>query len=115
MRAEINITVHPFSMNTDKEMALKPLEEAAEVFAAWQNYDPHDKKKWCGDIDCKDCCTRNSCPDYDNVRIEYLLERLADEMADTIQAVCNLANRYGIDLQTAMERCDDRNRHEGMI
>lgn len=113
MRDKINITVRPFSAGTDKEMALKPLEKTAEVFAAWQAYDPHDKKKWCGDeIDCKDCCVRNSCSDYDSDENKCLLERLADEIADAIQAVCNLADRYGIDLQMAMERCNDRNRDE---
>ena len=30
------ITVHTFKFGTDKEVALKPLEEAAEVYAAWQ-------------------------------------------------------------------------------
>lgn len=115
MSAEVNITVHPFSMGTDKEMALKPLEEAAKVFAAWQDYDPHDKKKWCGDSDCETCGVRHSCSDYDSDGSAYLLERLADEIADVIQVACNLADRYGIDLQAAMELCEDRNRDKGEI
>ena len=39
--------------------------------------------------------------------------RLADEIADCIQACCNLADRYGIDLTAAMERCEGRNRERG--
>lgn len=73
------ISITTFRMGTDKEAALKPLEEAAEVYGAWQDYET----------------------------------TLADEIADTIQACCNLAKRYGIDLQAAMRRCQERNRERG--
>ena len=92
---EVELTIHPFRMGTDKEAALKPLEEASEVRAAWQDY-----SAWLNlDVDDK----------YrEDERIIF-----ADELADVIQAACNLADRYGIDLQAAMERCEERNRKRG--
>lgn len=85
---EIILTVHPFRMGTDKEAAVKVLEETAEAYGIWdaiskQDYDPE------------------------------LLPFLADELADVIQAACNLADRYDIDLQAAMRRCEERNRERG--
>ena len=73
-------------MGTEKEAALKPLEEAAEVYGAWQDY-----------------------------QLFFMINEtmLADEIADTIQACCNLAKRYEIDLQAAMKRCQERNRLRG--
>ena len=38
---------------------------------------------------------------------------LADEVADVIQAACNLASRYGLDVAAAMVRCEERNRARG--
>jgi NTP pyrophosphatase (non-canonical NTP hydrolase) len=84
-------------MGTDKEAALKPLEEAAEVYAAWQEYD-----KWLGI----------------GISEKYRSEErtmFADEIADCIQACCNLATRYGIDLQAAMDRCFERNHERGRV
>lgn len=78
------LSITTFHMGNGKEAALKPLEEAAEVYGAWQSL---DKK--------------------------FLLDPLSDEIADTIQACCNLAKRYGIDLQAAMKRCQERNRERG--
>ena len=85
---EINLTVHPFRMGTDKESAVKVLEETAEAYGVWdaiskQDYDPE------------------------------LLPFLADELADVIQATCNLADRYEIDLTAAMGHCEYRNRIRG--
>ncbi len=83
------IEVKPFRSGcTSKEQTCKVLEEAAEVFGAWQKYD--------GEL----CST-------------YWLEPLADEIADVIQAACNLAYRYGIDVAAAMQRCEARNRERG--
>ena len=93
--SEIKLTVRTFRMDTDKRAALKPLEEAAEVLGAWQEYD-----KWLG-IDISE-----------KYRIEERI-MFADEIADCIQACVNLADRYGIDLQAAMERCEERNRSRG--
>lgn len=103
MEEEITITIHPFRMGTDKEAALKPLEEAAETYAEWQMLD------FClsqGDL-CKGCeqdGMRNGCAYRVN---------LANEIADCIQASVNLAARYGIDLPAAMKRCEERNRERG--
>lgn len=83
-----------FRMGTDKEAALKPLEEAAEVFGAWQVYDTTHE-------------------DENTVMEQWLILDLAGELADCIQACCNLAARYGIDLDAAMERCRMRNHRRG--
>ena len=67
-----------------KEQALKPLEEAAEVFGAWQEW---NETKSAGDA-----------------------VRVIDEIADTIQACVNLASALGAgNLSCAMESCKDRN------
>lgn len=67
-----------------KEQALKPLEEAAEVFGAWQEW---EETKSAGDA-----------------------VRVIDEIADTIQACVNLASAMGAgNLSCAMESCKDRN------
>jgi len=83
--ADYVLGVRTFEMGTDKEAALKPLEEAAEAYAAWQEYEACD----------------------------FLREEFADEIADCVQACCNLAERHGIDLEAAMERCERRNRDRG--
>lgn len=76
-----------------KAQALKPLEEAAEVFGAWQRWELS-----LGRI------TRG------NLIREYLL----DEIADTIQACCNLAAALGVDdLAPYLARCEEHNRERG--
>ena len=94
------LTVHPFRMGTDKEAAVKVLEEASEVRAEWQTYERMTKNErlqaeW-----------ERECNDEQR-------DVLADELADVIQAACNLAERYEIDLQSAMRRCEQRNRDRG--
>jgi len=97
--SEIKLIVRPFAIGTEKEAALKPLEEASEVRAAWQKIDE------CGIPEqCRDCDLHNTCE---------AIFALADEIADTIQASCNLAARYNLDLQAAMRRCEQRNRSRG--
>lgn len=105
MSDTITITVRPFRMGTDKDAALKPLEEAAEAYASWQGLD--------------------SLLDYISaVKIEtphmakYLnadSERydLSVEIADCITACVNLADRYGLDLQVALDCVEGRNRERG--
>lgn len=93
------LTINPFEMGTPKESAVKVLEEAAEVFGAWQQVRNCNPPEACLEYDCHDTC-------------EELLN-LDDELADVIQAACNLADRYGIDLASAMERCEKRNRARG--
>ena len=96
---EYELTIRPFVMGTEKEAALKPLEEAAEAFGAYQEIDR------CGGPDqCVGCELRDTC----DAPIA-----LADEVADVVQAACNLAARYGIDVDSAMRRCEWRNRRRG--
>lgn len=93
------IEVTPFVLNcSDKEQACKVLEEAAEVFGAWQNLDleyarANDEKAY----------------------MPALRDAMADEIADVIQAACNLAERYGIDVAEAMERCTKRQHARGRL
>lgn len=78
-------TVRPFVRDDDAAAAKKPLEEAAEVFGAWQNME----------------------------RLGMHMSYLADEIADTITACVNLAHRHNIDLQAALVRVEERNRERG--
>lgn len=92
-----SLTVRTFRAGTDKEAALKPLEEAAEVYGAWQ--------------------TLSHSAVLDGIGFSAYIERhkadLADELADCITACCNLAARYGLDLQAAIDRVEARNRERG--
>lgn len=82
----------------DKPQALKVLEEAAEVVEAFKRADP-------GDV----LPVARQFPDC-NKRILPLI----DEIADTIQASCNLAAALGVtDLTPYLARCEERNRHRG--
>lgn len=75
----------------DKAQALKVLEEAAEVFGAWQQRDPRDE-----------------------THIGYATANVLDEIADTIQACCNLAAALGVeDMTPHLARCEERNRERG--
>ena len=110
---EMKLTVHPFVMGEPKEAALKPLEEAAEAFGAWQElgtYLPNGACYESGYPQC-DCEYKHMCETYMHPEaLGVALEDLADEIADVIQAACNLAARYDLDLESAMERCERRNR-----
>ena len=76
----------------DKAQALKPLEEAAEVFAAWQAWR---------------ACEGGSLSDYAR-------DRLVDECCDVIQATCNLLAALGVtDLTDAMAAGERRNQERG--
>lgn len=99
------LTVHTFRMGTDKEAALKPLEEASEAREAWQALDAIIEQ-----VDA--AIARNpEAVKYLSAKWERL--DLADELADTITACCNLAARYGIDLQAAVERVEQKNMERG--
>ena len=81
------------NVKPDKAQALKVLEEAAEVFAAWQEWEKYK--------------------DYPSNRI-YEQSDLIDEIADVIQACVNLISAYGItDFEVAMTNCEKRNRKRG--
>ena len=75
----------------DKAQALKVLEEAAEVVEAFKQRDPRDV-----------------------THIVYATANVLDEIADTIQASCNLAASLGVtDLTPYLARCEERNRRRG--
>lgn len=77
----------------DKAQALKVLEEAAEAFGAWQ-------------------LMRDTAEAGLNAKYERA--DLLDEIADTIQASCNLAGALGVtDLTPYLARCEERNRRRG--
>lgn len=81
-----------------KGQALKPLEEAAEVFGAWQKCD-----------DARDATT--------TIRRAFR-EDLIDECMDTVQAVANLLAAVGAtqgEVDAAIERMDERNWDRGRL
>lgn len=79
-----NVRAFP-GVQPTKEQALKVVEESAEVFSAWQRYGADDWK-----------------------------DVLLDEIADTIQASCNLAAALGVtDLTPHLAACEERNRERG--
>ena len=84
--------VLPFpNAKPDKPQALKVLEEAAEVVEAFKQRDPRDE-----------------------THIGYATANVLDEIADTIQASCNLAAALGVtDLTPYLARCEERNRKRG--
>ena len=81
-----------------KGQALKPLEEAAEVFGAWQKCDG----------------TR-----YAATTIRWAFrEDLIDECMDTVQAVANLLAAVDAtqgEVDAAIKRMDERNRDRGRL
>ena len=84
---------------TDKEQAVKLLEEASEAYAAWQILD--------------DALGGDESDGFTRELVDAERERLADELADTITACANLAERYGLDLQAALWRVERKNRERG--
>lgn len=87
----------PGKLADGKGQALKPLEEAAEAFGAWQRYE---------EVGAVDADGLRTC----------MRERVLDECADTVQAVVNLMAALGVtqdELNAALERCDERNRERG--
>lgn len=88
-------------ISPDKSIALKPLEEAAELFGAWQDYER--TKSWGYDWD--EFLANN----------DSLID-LVDECCDVIQATCNLLAALGVtDLTDAMAACERRNRERGRL
>lgn len=86
--------VHTFKLPcSEKEQALKVIEEASEVYAEWQEVEreiamgmPHD---------------------------QCLCDDLGYEIADCITACCNLAAKYGIDLKAMLKKVEKSNRERG--
>lgn len=82
-----------------KAQALKPLEEAAEVYGAWQD---------CDDMRLSQIMT---------ARREYR-QSLIDECMDVVQAVVNLLDAEGFtqeDVDAAIGRCNARNWERGRL
>ena len=82
-----------------KVQALKPLEEAAEVFGAWQD---------CDDMRLSPIMT---------ARRAYR-DDLIDECLDTVQATVNLLAAVGAtqgEVDAAIRRMDERNRERGRL
>ncbi|WP_281623870.1 hypothetical protein [Senegalimassilia anaerobia] len=75
----------------DKAQALKVLEEAAEVFGAWQVFDDYEPPS-------------------------FFAGAVLDECADVIQATCNLLAALGMtDFEPYMEDCHKRNEERGRL
>lgn len=89
-------TVQTFTnVKPDKGQALKVLEEAAEVFGAWQQLDDLDQDEKGNGFNV--ICMMNEC-------------------ADVIQATCNLLVAYGVkDFTRFMEACRKRNVERGRM
>lgn len=83
----------------DKAQALKPLEEAAEVYGAWQD---------CDDMRFSQIMTAR----------RVYRQNLIDECMDVVQAVVSLLDAEGFtqeDVDAAIERCNERNRERGRL
>lgn len=94
----LSVTIPPVRtfahVEASKAQALKPLEEAAELFGAWQAWQENGPTMDCEEI--------------------RLAERIVDECCDVITATCNLLAALGMtDLTEAMARCEERNRRRG--
>ena len=84
-----NVEINPLHVTVGqfRDLSVKVVEEAAEAMAAG-----------------KECV------------IYADKQRLKEELADTIQACCNLAAAFGIfDLRDAIDECRDRNTNRGRI
>ena len=104
-RDEATVTIPPVRcfahVETSKAQALKPLEEAAEVFGAWQEWDRY----------------HSAHAVFDGPKAEYakaLKACIVNECADVIQATCNLLAALSVDdLTEAMAACERRNEERG--
>ena len=95
-------SVEPFpDLKPDKAQALKPLEEAAEAFGAWQALDD----RW---------RIGQGSDKYEAMLIRWAAKDVLTEIADTIQACCNLAHALGCDdLTPYLESVETKNRERG--
>ena len=85
-------------VNDDKRQALKPLEEAAEIFGAWQAR--HDMRP----------APRDACG--------ASRRDLIDECVDTVQAAANMLAAVGAtqgEVDAAIKRMDERNGDRGRL
>ena len=90
------------NVKSDKAQAMKVLEEAAEVFGAWQEADRSGFNYASPES--------RAMSTYSYAYGQVLL----DECADVIQAVCNLVASLGVtDMGPYMKDCEKRNRERG--
>ncbi len=99
--------VLPFpDVKPTKAQALKVLEEASEVHNAWNVLMDQIAFYERSDEDMRDV---QNMP-----VVMYATDDLMDEIADTIQACCNLAASLGVtDMTQHLARCEVRNRSRG--
>lgn len=82
------------AVRPDKAQALKVLEEASEVYNAWQAWNEYPGAE-----------VKGECA-----------QAVMEECADVIQATANLAKAMGCDdMRLDMMDCEDRNRRRGRI
>lgn len=101
-------------VNDDKRQALKPLEEAAEVFGAWQDYN---------DMRLSPTMTarrayRDDLIDECLDTVQALVDDLIDKCMDTVQATANLLAAVGAtqgEVDAAIRRMDERNENRGRL
>lgn len=90
----------------DKAQALKVLEEASEVHGAWKQWDEWDRGEIADGM-------RNGVV---QAMSRFSRERVLEECADVVQAVCNLVAALGVeDFRLYMKACERRNRERGRI
>ena len=96
----VTITVRTFRMGSDRDAAMKVLEEASEAREAWQ---------------CRESVLALAARGMEPMACaaDDASDALADELADCITACCNLAARHGLDLPAAVRRVEARNRERG--
>ena len=85
-------------VSDDMHQALRPLEEAAEIFSAWQAR--HDMRS----------APRGAC--------RALRRDLIDECVDTVQAAANMLAAVGAtqgEVDAAIRRMDERNGDRGRL
>ena len=104
----MNLEVNTFSLGSDKDAALKPLEEAAEVFAAWQRL--YDAQIEYGNVGVDGDCSNEFKTFF---VYDFECRSLAYEIADCVTALCNLAARFGLDVQESVVEVERRNRERG--
>lgn len=98
----VTITVRTFRMGSDRDAAMKVLEEASEASEAAQQLlgllavEP----MLVPSLELADLIASHR-------------EAMADELADCVTACCNLAARHDIDLPAAVRRVEARNRERG--
>lgn len=91
------------SARADKAQALKVVEEAAEVFGAWQAYERRTRFDEGTGIE-------------NSPQAAALRDGLLDEIADCVTACAGMAAALGVrDLTGRMRACDKRNRDRGRM